>query len=213
MKKIWFFDLDGTLADTDPDIRSCWRKALDEMRLVAPTFERDFVAGPPIEVMLKQLLPDVYTDELAAELRRRFGALYDGCGFPLTREYPGVMDAVRALRRAGAKTYILTNKRYAGATAMAAHFGWGTCFDDLYAGDRYADDPQIGKMHKTALLAWVLKHEGVDPAECTLVGDTLNDFAAAKANGVESVGVVWGYGRPDELAQADRLAATPAEIH
>lgn len=212
MKQIWFFDLDGTLADTDPDIRSCWRKALDEMQLVAPTFERDFVAGPPIEVMLKQLLPEAYTDALAAELRRRFGALYDSCGFPLTREYPGVMDAVRRLRESGAKTYILTNKRYAGATAMADHFKWWPCFDDLYAGDRYANDPQIGKMHKTALLAWVLKHEAFDPNTCVLVGDTLNDFSAARANGVESIGVTWGYGRSDELAQAGRTVNRPEEI-
>ena len=45
-----------------------------------------------------------------------------------------------------------------------------------------------------------------------MVGDTKSDFLAAKENGVESVGVTWGYGKPEELALADRLVSTAAEI-
>ena len=42
---------------------------------------------------------------------------------------------------------------------------------------------------------------------------TLKDLRqAAKDNGIESVGVAWGYVKPEELALADRIAATPAEI-
>jgi phosphoglycolate phosphatase-like HAD superfamily hydrolase len=50
------------------------------------------------------------------------------------------------------------------------------------------------------------------PCDCTIVGDTKSDFLAAKDNGIESVGVVWGYGKPEELALASRIAATPAEV-
>ena len=39
-----------------------------------------------------------------------------------------------------------------------------------------------------------------------------SDFEAARANGVESVGVAWGYGTPEELVEADRLARKPEEI-
>ena len=200
--RFWFFDLDGTLADTDRDIRGAWKAAMADLGLVCENFDRDFVAGPPIDVMVERLFPGRCDAGLVADLRERFGAHYDHDGFPETREYPGVLAAVRRLRSAGAITAIVTNKRYVGALAMSRHFGWDDAFDGLYAGDMYKDGP-IGKLAKPALLKLVMERLGAAPDECVLVGDTANDFDAARANGVKSVAVPWGYGRPDELALAD----------
>ena len=212
MKRLWFFDLDGTLADTDRDIREAWRHALADMGLECPNFDRDFVAGPPIEEMAKSLFPGVYTPELGAELRRRFGERYDNDGFPHTVEYPGVMDLVRSLKSSGATVVVATNKRYAGAKLIAAKFGWPGVFDGIYAGDMYRDDPRIGVLKKPALLALLISRYGVPPADCVIVGDTKSDFLAAKENGIESIGVDWGYGTPAELALADRVISSPSEI-
>ena len=128
MKRFWFFDLDGTLADTDGDIRLAWKAALADLGLACPTFDRDFIAGPPIDEMVKKLFPDRCADPAAAErliadVRTLFGRHYDRDGFPTTREYPGVLDAARRLKAAGARLFIATNKRYAGAAALAAKFG------------------------------------------------------------------------------------------
>ena len=106
MKRLWFFDLDGTLADTDRDIREAWKAALADMRISCPSFDRDFVAGPPIEEMARILFPDAYTPELGAELRRRFGEHYDNDGFPYTVEYPGIIERVKALKSAGATVVV-----------------------------------------------------------------------------------------------------------
>ena len=62
-KKNWFFDLDGTLADTDPDIRASWKAAMADIGLVCPNFDRDFVAGPTLE-------------EMAAKVAREFDSPY-----------------------------------------------------------------------------------------------------------------------------------------
>ena len=212
MKRFWFFDLDGTLADTDRDIRLAWKAAMDDLGLVCPDFEDRFVAGPPIEEMAKTLFPGIYTDELGQRLRERFGAHYDNDGFPTTREYPGIMDRVRALKASGSKVYVVTNKRYVGAKAMAAKFGWMEVFDGLYAGDMYKDDPSVGKLKKGALLRLVMERTGARAEECVMVGDTISDFAAAKENGIESVGVAWGYGRTDELSDADRIVNNAEEV-
>ena len=212
MKRFWFFDLDGTLADTDRDIRLAWRAAMSDLGLVCPDFESRFVAGPPIEAMAKALFPDTYTDEMGLRLRERFGAHYDSDGFPETKEYPGVMDRVRAIKASGAKVYIVTNKRYVGAKAMAAKFGWMDVFDGLYAGDMHKDDPSIGKLSKGALIARIMVEKGASPEECVMVGDTISDFDAARENRVESVGVAWGYAKGAELSEADRLANKPEEI-
>ena len=45
-----------------------------------------------------------------------------------------------------------------------------------------------------------------------MIGDRDNDLRAARANGVRAVGVLWGYGSAEELASADAIVATPAEL-
>ena len=111
MKKLWFFDLDGTLADTDRDIREAWKATLADLGLEFPGFDAGFVAGPPIEDMAKTLFPEIYTDALGAAIRKGFGEHYDNDGFPNTVEYPGIIDRVRELKAAGATVVVATNKR------------------------------------------------------------------------------------------------------
>lgn len=212
MTKIYFFDLDGTLADTDPDIRASWKAAMADLGLVCPTFDRDFIAGPTLEEMAAKLFPDRYTPELGQRLRDRFGFHYDHDGFPNTPEYPGVLDAVRRLKAAGHRVFIATNKRYAGASAMAKHFGWDRVFEKIYTGDMHKDDPAIGKMRKPELLKFILAELGAKPEDCVMVGDTINDFKAAQMNGIPSVAVTWGYGTDAERRQAGRIVSSPEEI-
>ena len=212
MTKIYFFDLDGTLADTDPDIRASWKAAMADLGLVCPTFDRDFIAGPTLEEMAAKLFPDRYTPELGQRLRDRFGFHYDHDGFPNTPEYPGVLDAVRRLKAAGHRVFIATNKRYAGASAMAKHFGWDRVFEKIYTGDMHKDDPAIGKMRKPELLKFILAELGAKPEDCVMVGDTINDFEAAQMNGIPSVAVTWGYGTDAERRQAGRIVSSPEEI-
>ena len=200
MKRFVFFDLDGTLADTDPDVRGAWKAALIDLGLECPSFDEKFVAGPPIDEMTKILFPDRYTQELADAIRVNFARHYDGDGFPQTREYPGVLDEVRRLKAEGRVVAIVTNKRHAGAMAMARHFGWDKLFDGIFAGDMVTP-----KVRKPELLKRVLAKFGATPADSVLVGDTKSDFEAAAANGVESLAVAWGYGRPEELALADSI--------
>lgn len=207
MKRFVFFDLDGTLADTDGDIRRAWKATLSDLGLDCPLFDAKFVAGPPIDEMTRLLFPDRFTPALADAIRVGFADHYDRDGFPLTREYPGVLDVVRRLKADGRTLAIVTNKRFVGATAMARHFGWETIFDGIYAGDM-----TLPKVRKPELLCRVLTTYAADPADCVLVGDTGNDFEAAAANGVRSIGVAWGYGRPEELAQADAICRSSSEL-
>jgi phosphoglycolate phosphatase len=198
MKKYWFFDLDGTLADTDADIRSAWKAAIKDLSLDCPHFDEEFIAGPPIDEMTKALFPGLYTQELADAIRVRYAEHYDNDGFPETYEYPGIIDVVKKLKNAGAKVFIATNKRYAGALKMASSFGWDKIFDGVYAGDMYRDVPEIGKMKKGKLLAYLMNKLNATAEECVMVGDTCNDFDAAAENSMMSIGVRWGYGSPTD---------------
>ncbi|MBR2839143.1 MAG: HAD hydrolase-like protein [Kiritimatiellae bacterium] len=220
MKRLCLFDLDGTLADTDPDIRRAWKAALADLGLRCPRFDELFVSGPPIDEMTRILFPDVFTQELADAVRRGFAAHYDHDGFPATREYPGVIDEVRRLAAGGRTVAIVTNKRFVAATAMTRHFGWDSLFDGVYAGDMFADPAaaaRLGaapgaKVRKPELLRRVIASYGAAPGDCVMVGDTSSDFEAARENGVRSVGVAWGYGTPAELAQADAVCRAPGDL-
>lgn len=212
MKKYWFFDLDGTLADTEADIKACWRKTIVDLGLDEDPFDRLYVTGPSIDEVIRTLYPEQYSPELVEKISEGFSSHYDTEGFPLTREYPGVLDEVRRIKASGAKVFIATNKRYGALRLMAAHFGWDALFDDLYAGDMHKDGP-IGKLRKPELLALKMKEQGARPDECVMVGDTINDFEAARANGILSIAVTWGYGKADEWAQADIVRDTPDFRH
>ena len=198
-----FFDLDGTIADTDPDIRGAWRAAIEEEGLVCPRFEELFIAGPPFEEMAKILFPGRNDyEELASRLRLRFAAHYDHDGFPQTREYPGVREELRRLKTSGHRLFIVTNKRYPGTLAIARHFGWGEFFDGFYSGDMHRDD-EIGILKKPALLKLVMREVGASAADSVMIGDTRLDFEAGKANGLKTFAVIWGYGTRAEAALAD----------
>jgi phosphoglycolate phosphatase len=198
----WFFDLDGTLADTDADIRCAWKATLADLGVDCPDFDDKFVTGPPIGEIARQLFPELYNAEFEKTLRAGFARHYDNDGMALTREYPGMLDEVRRIKAEGSKVYIATNKRMAGTEVIVRKFGWGDVFDGVYAGDMHKDD-EIGVLRKPQLLRLIMNERGIRPEECVMVGDTINDFEAAKANGIKSIGVSWGYGTEAELREAD----------
>jgi phosphoglycolate phosphatase len=197
VKKHWFFDLDGTLARTGEDIRLAWRGALSALGRDLSRFDEAFSIGPTLEKLTYELYPDA-TPELVAELLERFKPLYDESGFPNTEPYPGIGRLLDSLKAAGAKIYIVTNKRHAPTVRMAAKFGWDRLFDGIWSYDTLEV-----KYRKSELLARLVAELGVDAGEAAMVGDTKGDIDAGKANAMTSVGVTYGYGTPEELAGAD----------
>lgn len=210
----YFFDLDGTLADTDKDIRESWKAALVDLKIDCPHFDREFVSGPPIDEMAKALFPEKYTPELADAIRVGFARHYDTDGLPNTTEYAEAVAAARELKAQGHYVAIVTNKRYVGATAVVEKFGWQSIFDGLYTGDM---DVALGKsgakkMRKTELLKRLIGELNAPLENCVMIGDTKSDFEAAAYCGIRSIAVTWGYGTPAELAQATRIVQSAGEI-
>ena len=67
---------------------------------------------------------------------------------------------------------------------------------------------------KGELIAHLLKHEKLAPAETLMIGDRYHDAVGARANSIVPVGVLWGYGDEAELtsAQCKTLLSTPSEL-
>jgi phosphoglycolate phosphatase len=202
-------DLDGTISDSRPGIAACFRYTLQQMgHDPAEAGDVTWAVGPPIAVSLGRLLAIYQDDRVDAALpiyRARYSdvALYD-CSV-----FPGVRVLLDALRQSGHTLCVATSKRRDFAERVVEFLGLGDVLPQVYGAL-----PGGGLDDKADLLAEILKVEGYDPATTVMVGDRLHDIHAAKANGLRSIGVLWGYGGQQELqeAGADYLASAPGEV-
>ena len=108
---------------------------------------------------------------------------------------------LKALKDAGAKIYIVTNKRHAATQKIVRALGWDSMFDGVWSFDSI---PEM-RYGKPDLLARLLKDLDIAPEDAVMVGDTKGDIDAGRANGVYTIGVTWGYGSREELSEADEL--------
>ena len=200
MRHHWFFDLDGTLARTGEDIIAAWKQSLADLGRECPHFDEVFTIGPTLDKVVYDLFDDA-SPELVAQMVARFRPNYDESGFPNTVPYPGVPEWLRSLKAAGAKLYIVTNKRHVPTQGIVRKFGWDTLFNGVWSFDSF---PGV-KYKKPDLLAHLLATHAIDPSDAVMVGDTKGDIDAGRANGVYTVGVTWGYGSREELENANEL--------
>jgi len=103
--------------------------------------------------------------------------------------------------------YLCTSKPEIYARRIVTLFGLSEFLTGIYGADlagRFDD--------KATLLAHLAATERVDTSRATMIGDRSHDIRAARLNGARSIGVLWGYGSHDELAGADAIVRTPAEL-
>jgi phosphoglycolate phosphatase len=201
------FDLDGTLTDNYAGIAASIRHALARLGAAEPS-DADLrgCVGPPLRATFARLLQTVERDTVEraiAHYRERFAEL----GWRENIAYPGIEDALRDLRTAGARLLVCTAKPQIYAQRIVAHFGFDAHFHAVYGADLAGlyDD-------KARLLAHVIEQERIDPAHAAMIGDREHDIRAAHANGLRAVGVLWGYGTAEELGAADALVRVPADL-
>jgi phosphoglycolate phosphatase len=201
------FDLDGTLIDTLPDLHA----AANAFRagLGAAPLSRDAVQamiGDGLAALAAKLLADAgiaVPDRAFADAQAmRLARVYEALAHRGSALYPEVPGTLAALKAAGVRLGVCTNK----AEAMAAHLldqlGIGGLFDTVGGSDSFA-----ARKPDPAHVAGVLDRLGVAPEHAVLVGDSINDVLAARGAGVRSVLVAYGYG-----AERARAAEPDAEI-
>ena len=202
----WFFDLDGTLARTGEDIVIAWKGALAALGRDLTNFDKVFKIGPTLEKIVYELYDDA-TPQLVDELMEKFKPIYDESGFPNTVPYEGIPELLAAIRAAGGRAYIVTNKRHNATQLIARKFGWDQTLDGIWSYDTFET-----KYKKPELLARLLAERSIAPEDAVMVGDTKGDVDSGKANGLRTVGVSWGYGSRAELAEADEICDDSREF-
>ena len=189
------FDLDGTLADSLPDIATAANHACRSLGLPehAPEAIMRMIGGGERKLVERFLGPG--REGLVEEA---FGLYLDyysrHCG-DFTRLYPGVKETLPLLR--GKKLAVLSNKRQSLTEAVLRVTG----IFPFFAAIRGGSEEMPLKPSSAPLLALIKEARG-DPARTIMVGDKPGDVLAGKAAGTLTLGVTYGYGEPAAVAAA-----------
>ncbi|MCG7494739.1 HAD-IA family hydrolase [Thalassobius sp. Cn5-15] len=204
--KTVIFDLDGTLADTSGDLIAAANACFREMGhgdVLDPVVDAEtaFHGG---RAMLTLGLTRLGHGDVAAEVERWYHSLlrhYEAAIDVHTTLYPGTMEAVRALKAAGYKVGICTNKPAGLAETLMTRLGVRGEFASLVG----ADTLPVRKPDPAPLVAAATRAGG-DPKQCVLIGDTVTDRKTAAALGVPCILVTFGpSGRGVEALQPEGL--------
>lgn len=191
-KPIALFDLDGTLADTGPDLRDSLNHAVATIGIPPVSLDfLNFAVGQGGRVMIERTLKahDVKpTDELMAELHPLFLEHYETHMPGHTVFFDGVLGLVQDLRRAGWATAVCTNKPQALADRLLACLQKTSLFDAVCGGDLFAYRKPDGRH----LLSTIEAARG-DPRQAIMFGDSVSDVAGARSAGIPVIGVPFGY--------------------
>ena len=205
--KTILFDLDGTLTDSEPGIVNSVLYALRRFGMDAPRESLRVFIGPPLYDSFRGVMGMSDADaRRAVEVYREY---FQDRGLYENAPYPGVPEMLRRLKEAGKTLVVATSKPETFARRIADHFGLAASLDAVCGADLAG-----GRSAKIDVIRYALEAGGIDPGAAVMVGDRKYDILGAKEAGLADVGVLYGYGTREELAEAgaSRLAASVAEL-
>lgn len=199
LPRLAVFDCDGTLVDSQHNIVAAMDAAFRAFGLepVADAAVRRVVGLPLVEAIAA-----LYPEGEAGEHERLSDFYKDA--FRVLRQqpdhheplYPGTVEALDALERAGTLLAVATGKSRRGLLATLERHGLGARFVTLKTAD---DGP--GKPNPHMLLD-AMAEAGAAPEDTVMIGDTIFDIEMALAARTAAIGVSWGYHEPAELSAA-----------
>ncbi|MGW9412659.1 HAD hydrolase-like protein [Arthrobacter cupressi] len=203
------FDLDGTLVDPAGGITGGIAAALTEMGLPVPDQETlDSMVGPKLSHSLGSIAQ--VPEDLVDEAITRYRTHYLATGIAASRLYPGIHGLLEHFTTTGRPVAVATQKPQRLARVVLEHHGIAGFFETICGSP---DDESTDALLPSGRSVPVGKVEIVGAAlaglgaECAvMVGDRHQDVAGALANGLDCVGVGWGFAPDGELEQAGAVA-------
>jgi len=207
-KKAAIFDLDGTLLDTVEDLAYSVNKALEENGYPTHATEKYFhFVGGGAKNLIKQVLPENYTEEEYNKVYSRFGEIYKDHWNVFTKPYDGIMDMISELQKDDVLLAILSNKPHERTVEIAECYFPGV-FDVVYGGR-----PDIPLKPNPYSLLEVVKELGTTVEDSFYMGDSGSDMETGRNAKIYSAGATWGFRSAEELSShgADILVNNASE--
>ena len=211
------FDLDGTLVDPAGGITDGIAAALTELGLPVPGKSRmDAMIGPKLSHSLTEIAG--VPAALLEDAIRIYRAHYVSTGIAQSRLYPGIRELLEDFVAAGRPIAVATQKPEGLARTVLAHHGIaglfhsirGSAADEAAAGPGSASVPEEAVPEgKAGIVAAALSDLAVAgptaAGRAVMVGDRAQDVAGAAANGLDCIGVGWGFAPDGELHTAGAI--------
>ena len=193
--KTILFDLDGTLIESGPGIFGAVNAMLVDSGK-KPRADKDLypLIGPPIRTGFREILglPEENVDQQVNCYREHYQREFHR----LIHPFAGIIGMLETLKAAGARIGVVTSKMEPIARQHIMDMGLDHCVEYLCGANT------DGRGDKPALLRKAiadLSLEGEDLRSTVMVGDRLFDLNGANAVGLDSIGVLYGYGAREEL--------------
>lgn len=196
-KQYIFFDLDGTLTDSQEGITKSAAYALKHFGIeVEELSQLRFFIGPPL--MDSFMNHFGFSEEKAAEAVKYFREYFNATGKFENRVYDGIPQVLERLKTAGKTLVVATSKAELFAKQILEHFELAKYFDKVYGADMEGT-----RCHKDQVIAYALEEmQLTDVSQVIMVGDKEHDVLGAKRNGIDTIGVLFGFGSRQELEES-----------
>ncbi|TDF99900.1 MULTISPECIES: HAD hydrolase-like protein [Arthrobacter] len=197
------FDLDGTLVDPAGGITGGIAAALGEVGLPIPEQSvLDSMVGPKLSDSLEHIagVPAAKVDEVIDIYR----SYYRSVGIGQSRLYPGIDELLEFFALSRRPVAVATQKPQGLARIVLEHHGIAEYFVSICGAsddESMAANTAPGKVEIVGAALATLKCQ---PA--VMVGDRHQDVAGAMANGLDCIGVTWGFAPDGELQMAGAVA-------
>lgn len=184
------FDLDGTLLDSLPGIQYSAEAAFRACGLEMGRASLRSLIGPPIRTILERMAAHpVSSDELDG-LEQSFRWSYDTEGWRKTPHYEGAVESLKGLKESGRRLFVVSNKPRHISVRILESETTLEIFDEVMTRDSRV--PPYKDKHE--MLSKLMQKWELDPGECLMVGDTMEDAAAASKSGMPFCLMTHGYG-------------------
>ncbi len=203
-------DLDGTITNPKQGITKSVQYALKAMGIM--TEDLDSLTkhiGPPLKDGFMEYYD--FTEEEADRAVDKYREFYNIHGIFDNEPYEGMDRLLAGLKKAGKSVIVATSKPEPLARRILGHFKLEEYFTDI-CGATFDDK----RSRKEEVIRYALrKNKITDLTRVVMVGDRKYDTEGAKAVGIASVGVLYGFGSEEELRMAgtDRIVATLEELY
>jgi phosphoglycolate phosphatase len=202
------FDFDGTLMNTWPGIEKTLRASLQALDI---RVRDDAITGALVGIPLMKVFEELLEGDPARAglATQKYRELFPVVGMSGARIYDGVSGMLEELKSRDRDLFLVTARNEKITRQMMVDHGL-TGFFTWVRGEREDEVPD-GKAH---MVAEFLQKFSLTPEECVMVGDRKYDMDAAITNGMQAVGVTYGYGTSEELldAGAHRLAGSIGDL-
>lgn len=209
MYKTVLFDLDGTLTDPGLGITSSVAYALKKYGIEVEEREKLYsFIGPPLSDSFKKYYG--FSDEKAMEAIMYYREYFKDKGIFENEVYEGIIMLLKKIKASGRKIVLATSKPEEFALRILEHFELTEYFD-VVAGASM--DEKRNK--KGDVIKYALEKGNFTSEYAVMIGDREHDVLGAQENGIDTIGVLYGYGSRDELEKAGAMyiAETVKDIY